>query len=114
DYILDNPHVRTGLSWENIRWALTSTENANWHPLTWISHMADCQLAGLNPMWPHLLNVLLHSVNVALLFLVLLQLTCDFGPSLAVAALFGLHPLRVESVAWVAERKDVLSTFLCL
>jgi tetratricopeptide (TPR) repeat protein len=113
-YISDNTHVTTGLSWPNIEWAFRTGYACNWHPLTWISHMADCSLFGLNPGGHHLTNLLLHSANTALLFLLLFRLTKSVWPSAFVAALFGLHPLHVESVAWAAERKDVLSGFFFL
>jgi tetratricopeptide (TPR) repeat protein len=109
-YVTENVHVNTGVSWANVRWACTSTEASNWHPLTWMSHMLDCQLFGLNAAGHHLTNVLLHAFSTLLLFLALRRLTRAEWPSLAVAALFGLHPLHVESVAWISERKDVLST----
>jgi len=108
-YVTENPHVQSGPTWANLKWALTSSHALNWHPLTWLSHMTDCQLYGLNPAGHHLTSVLLHVLNTLLLFLVLQRMTGATGRSLAVAALFGLHPLRVESVAWIAERKDVLS-----
>jgi Tfp pilus assembly protein PilF len=92
-----------------MKWALTSSYAANWHPVTWISHMLDVQLFGLNPMGHHIVNVLLHAVTMLLLFVVLFRMTGAIGRSAAVAGLFGLHPIHVESVAWVAERKDVLS-----
>jgi tetratricopeptide (TPR) repeat protein len=110
-YIAQNPHVRTGLSWDNVRWAFTTTYRSNWHPLTWISHMLDCQLYGLNPAGHHATNLLLHMANSILIFLILRRMTGAQWRSAFVAALFALHPLHVESVAWVAERKDVLSTF---
>jgi protein O-mannosyl-transferase len=116
-YVTSNAHVRTGLSWENVKWAFSNPVVGNWHPLTMLSHMLDCQIYGLNPWGHHLTNILLHGTNTALVFLLLCGLTGAVWRSLAVAALFGLHPLHVESVAWVAERKDVLSTFfelLCL
>jgi protein O-mannosyl-transferase len=109
-YVYENPHVRAGLTWGTLRWALTSFDEANWHPLTWISHALDCQLFNLNPAGHHLTSVLLHAVNVVLLFLLLARSTRRAGPSFFVAALFALHPLNVESVAWIAERKNVLST----
>ena len=108
-YVLDNPHVTSGLTWANARWALGSGYATNWHPVTWLSHMLDCQLFGLKPWGHHLTSVLLHALNAALVFLLLRQMTGATWRSLWVAALFALHPLRVESVAWVAERKDVLS-----
>ncbi len=110
-YILGNHHVRTGLTMGNIAWALTATRASNWHPLTWMSHMADCQLFGLDAGKHHLMNVAFHAGNVLLLFLVLSYMTGETLKSGFVAALFALHPLAVESVAWVAERKDVLFTF---
>lgn len=111
EYITENNAVRAGLSWQNVRWAFTSTISNHWHPLTWLSHMLDCQLFGLNPAAHHLVNLLLHIANTLLLFLVLILTTKAIWPSVFVATLFALHPLHVESVAWAAERKDVLSTF---
>ena len=110
-YITSNPHVQAGLTWPGIVWAFENTEAANWHPLTWISHMLDCQLFGLNPGGHHLTSLLFHVANTLLLFLWLKQLTGALWRSAFVAALFAWHPLRVESVAWAAERKDVLSAF---
>ena len=110
-YITMNPHVQAGLTWDSITWAFTSTHASNWHPLTWLSHMLDCQIYGMNPGQHHLTNVLLHILNTILLFLVFKRMTKDLWQSAFVAALFGLHPLHVESVVWLAERKDVLSTF---
>ncbi len=109
DYVTANPQVLAGLNWESVKWAFCNPVSGNWHPVTMLSHMLDCQLFGLNPWGPHLINVLLHSLNAALVFLLLQQLTRSLWRSLAVAALFAVHPLHVESVAWVAERKDVLS-----
>jgi Tfp pilus assembly protein PilF len=109
-YVTDNPHVRQGLTAGTFRWALTSTEQANWHPLTWMSHALDVSLYRLNPAGHHLTSILLHVVNAILLFLLLIWSTRRIGPSLFVAALFALHPINVESVAWVAERKNVLCT----
>jgi Flp pilus assembly protein TadD len=109
-YLCENPRVAHGLTIKGVTWALTSTHANNWHPLTWFSHMLDCQLYGLR--WPgghHLTNVLLHAANSILLFLVLRRMTGDLWPSGFAAALFAIHPLHVESVAWVAERKDMLS-----
>ena len=114
DYISENPHVQSVLSRQAIIWAFTATRAANWHPLTWLSHMIDCQLYGLNPSGHHLTNVLFHLVNTLLLFLLLNRITGASWRSGFVAALFALHPLHVESVAWVAERKDVLSTLFWL
>jgi hypothetical protein len=108
DYVFENPVVAQGLTFKGIVWAF-SFHACNWHPLTWLSHMLDCQLYGLNPAGHHLTNVLLHTATVIALFLVLRQMTGAFWRSAFVAALFAIHPLRVESVAWVSERKDVLS-----
>ena len=108
-YVTANLHVQGGLRWENVKWALFNPVSSNWHPLTVWSHMADCQFYGLKPWGHHLTSVLLHALNTALLFLLLRGLTGALWRSVFVAALFGLHPLHVESVAWVAERKDVLS-----
>jgi tetratricopeptide (TPR) repeat protein len=113
-YVTGNAKVRAGLTWSGLRWAFTTGHAANWHPLTWVSHMTDVSLWGLNPLGHHLTNVLLHAVSAALVFLLLRSLTGAFWRSALVAALFAVHPTRVESVAWVAERKDVLSTLLGL
>jgi len=110
-YVTENPHVRTGLTWPGVVWAFSSFSVANWHPLTWLSHMLDCQLYGLRPAGHHLTNLLLHTGSTLLLFLVLSRMTGALWRSACVAALFAWHPLHVESVAWVAERKDVLSAF---
>jgi protein O-mannosyl-transferase len=114
DYIIANPHVNSGLSWPNIVWAFDGAHSANWHPLTWISHMLDCQLFGLKAGDHHLMNVVFHIINTLLLFLWLNTLTGALWRSAMVAALFAWHPLHVESVAWAAERKDVLSAFFFL
>ena len=108
-YVTENPHVRHGLRADEVLWVCTHDYESNWHPLTWISHMLDVELFGLEPAGHHLVNAGLHALNAGLLFLALALLTRRRWPSLLVAALFALHPLRVESVAWVAERKDVLS-----
>ncbi len=113
-YVIFNPHVNNGLNWQNVRWAFTAIMIGNWHPLTWISHALDCQLFGLQAGGHHLTSVLLHALNVVLLFLLLERVTAARGRSLLVAALFALHPLNVESVAWVAERKNVLCTVFFL
>jgi tetratricopeptide (TPR) repeat protein len=113
-YVTENFHVQEGLTWEGTRWAFTSRETANWLLLTWLSHMADCQLFGLKPAGHHLTNVLFHTANALLLFLVLKRMTGAVWRSAFVAALFAWHPLHVESVAWVSERKDVLSTLFFL
>src|SRR5262249_34057562 len=109
DYASANRVVQQGLTLAGFKWAFTNP--FAWHPLTWFSHMLDCQLFGVNSGWSHLMNVLWHIANTLLLFLVLQRMTGASGPSGIVAALFALHPLHVESVAWVAERKDVLSAF---
>ncbi len=110
-YITENLHVRAGVTWGTITWAFTSTQQANWHPLTWLSHALDCQLFHLNATGHHFTSLLIHTLNAVLLFLLLVYATGRTGPSLLVAALFAIHPINVESVAWVAERKNVLSTF---
>ncbi|MGH8093069.1 MAG: tetratricopeptide repeat protein [Chthoniobacterales bacterium] len=109
EYVADNPMVTGGLSIRGIAWAFTHSHSSNWHPLTWVSHMLDCQLFGLNPAGHHFTSVLLHTAAVILLFLLLREMTGALWRSAFVAAVFAIHPLRVESVAWVAERKDVLS-----
>jgi tetratricopeptide (TPR) repeat protein len=109
-FVTANDSVQQGLSWEGIQWACSSVVAGNWHPVTLLSHMLDCELFGLGPRGHHLTSVLLHAFNAALAFLALRQLTGATWRSWIVAVLFGVHPLRVESVAWVAERKDVLST----
>lgn len=111
-YVSKNHHVMAGISGENLKWAFTTFEAANWHPLTWLSHALDCMLYGDRPAGPHLTNLVFHLINTLLLFFVLRSLTGSVWKSAFVAALFGLHPLHVESVAWVSERKDVLSTML--
>ena len=108
-YVYENTNITEGLSISGIVWAFTHIHSMNWHPLTTISHMLDCQLYGLKAGWHHCTNVLLHSIAVMLLFVGLLQMTGAFWRSAFVAAVFAIHPLRVESVAWIAERKDVLS-----
>jgi Tfp pilus assembly protein PilF len=110
-YVTENRQVQSGLTPEGVTWAFTTMYAANWHPLTWLSHMLDCQLYGLNPSGHHLTNLVFHIASTLLLFLVLKRMTGALWRSGIVAALFALHPLHVESVAWVAERKDVLSTF---
>lgn len=113
-YVTRNPPVLGGLTWEGARWAFTHGHSANWHPITWLSHMLDCQFYGLKAGGHHLTSLLFHAVNTGLVFLVLRSLTGAMWRSACVAGLFGLHPLHVESVAWVAERKDVLSAFFGL
>ncbi len=110
-YVTENKNVQAGLTFKGIRWAFTTFHAGNWHPLTWLSHMLDCEIYGLNPMGHHWTNLQLHIVNTLLLFFILQKMTGATWKSAFVAAFFALHPLHVESVAWVAERKDVLSTF---
>lgn len=110
-YVADNEHVTSGLTLENVKWAFQAGYASNWHPLTWISHMLDCELFGLNAGAMHAVNTLFHAANAALLFLFLRSATGSLWRSVAVAALFAFHPTRVESVAWIAERKDVLAAF---
>ena len=113
-YVTENKHVQDGLSWDTFTWSITSTEASNWHPVTWLSHALDCQLYGLEPSGHHWTSLLIHMLNVILLFLLLERVTLAKWKSAFVAALFALHPLNVESVAWIAERKNVLSTFFFL
>ncbi len=114
DYVKENAHVLAGLTWANAGWAFRTAHAGNWHPLTWLSHMLDVHLFGLQAAGHHATSLLLHAVNAMLLFLLLQRLTGAFWRSVCVAALFALHPLHVESVAWIAERKDVLSTLFFL
>ena len=113
-YVVQNTHVRDGLHWATVSWAFTSLQQANWHPLTWLSHALDCSLFHLNPAGHHYTSLLLHLLNVLLLFVVLERLTGKTVRSLMVSALFALHPINVESVAWIAERKTVLCMFFFL
>jgi protein O-mannosyl-transferase len=114
EYVTNNQVVQNGLTFNGIHWAFTTFHASNWHPLTWFSHMMDCELFGLNPGAHHFVNVLFHAANSVLLFALLLRLTGVLWPAAFIAALFAWHPLHVESVAWIAERKDVLSTFFAL
>ncbi|HEY4580396.1 MAG TPA: hypothetical protein VIG89_05115, partial [Candidatus Acidoferrales bacterium] len=111
EYVSQNSHVLRGLTWEGVRWAFSTGYFANWHPLTWLSHMLDVQVYGTYAGGHHITNVLLHITNTLLLFGLLHRMTGRLGRSAFVAGLFAVHPLHVESVAWVSERKDVLSTF---
>jgi hypothetical protein len=111
EYVTENKQVQAGLTTENIKWAFTSTKFSSWDPLTWLSHILDCELFGLNAGRHHLTNLFFHIANTLLLFAVLKQMTGAVWPSVFAAAAFALHPLHVESVAWISERKDVLSTF---
>ena len=110
DYVTNNQIVQNGLAWAGIKWAFTTWHASNWHPLTWLSHMTDCELFGLNAGAQHYINVLFHTANSVLLLLLLFRLTGALWPAAFVAALFAWHSLHVESVAWISERKDVLST----
>jgi len=111
DYVTNNPHIQTGITVKGVIWAFTETHAHNWHPLTWLSHMMDVQLFGLKPAGHHIMNLIFHMANTLLLFLILHRMTKALWQCAFVAALFALHPLHVESVAWAAERKDVLSAF---
>jgi Flp pilus assembly protein TadD len=113
-YLTNNPHVTAGLTASGVRWAFTTGHMANWHPVTWLSHMLDAELFGMRPGAHHVMNVIFHAANTLLLFAVLRRLTGAIGRSAFVAALFAVHPLHVESVAWLSERKDVLSTLFWL
>ncbi|MFZ0314053.1 MAG: tetratricopeptide repeat protein [Candidatus Korobacteraceae bacterium] len=113
-YVLNNPQVQAGLSWETVKWSFTALYASNWHPLTWLSHALDCQLFNLDAGRHHETNLLLHVINVVLLFWVLWRATRYAGRSAMVAALFALHPINVESVAWIAERKNLLSMMFFL
>src|SRR6516165_413641 len=105
-YVTVNPTVQAGLTSEGFRWAMTANQIGHWHPLTWLSHMLDCEYFGMNAGGPHVINVLLHAATAILLFLVLRKMTGAIWPSALAAALFAIHPQRVESVAWISERKD--------
>src|ERR1035437_3241100 len=113
-YVTDNLQVQSGLNWDTVAWAFTTFDVGTWHPLTWLSHALDCQLFQLNPAGHHDVNLLLHAINAVLLFWVLLRATGYAGRSFMVAALFALHPINVESVAWIAERKNPLSMLFFL
>jgi tetratricopeptide (TPR) repeat protein len=113
-YVYENPHVLSGLTREGVIWAFTTNRSSNWHPLTWLSLMLDCQLFGTSPGWMHLMNLILHLANTLLIFAILKEMTSALWPSAFVAAAFAIHPMHVESVAWIAERKDVLSTLFLL
>jgi protein O-mannosyl-transferase len=113
-YVTSNIFIQTGFHWESIRWAFTTHHGALWHPLTWLSHMLDYRLYGLSPAGHHLTNLFWHILNVLLLFLTIQSMTGEIWPSFLVALLFAVHPLRAESVAWITERKDVMSTFFWL
>lgn len=110
-FVTENPQVRSGLTWGGLLWAFCNPVAANWHPLTVLSHMLDCEAYGVQPWGHHLTSILIHAANTVLVFLVFLRMTGAFWRCAVLAALFGLHPMRVESVVWVAERKDVLGAF---
>lgn len=114
NYIVGNFDIQKGFSWPSVKWALCSFHSNNWHPLTWFSHILDCRLYGLEPSGHHLTNLAFHIANTLLLFLLLQNLTAKIWPSAFVALMFAIHPMHVESVAWVSERKDMLSTFFFL
>ncbi len=113
-YVTDNLHIKYGLDWDGVKWAFTTFYVANWHPVTWLSHALDCELFRLNPSRHHNMNVLLHGLDAVLLFWVLLRATGYLGRSAMVASLFALHPINVETVVWIAERKNVLSMLFFL
>ena len=113
-YIMKNPHVQGGLTWDTVKWSFTTFYQGNWHPLTWLSHALDYRIFRFNPIGHHYTSLLLHTANAVLLFLLLVRATGFTWPSLVVAALFALHPANVESVAWAAERKNVLSLLFFL
>jgi hypothetical protein len=113
-YILTNPHVLGGLTPDNIKWAFTGSLVGHWHPLSWMSHMLDIELFGLQPGPFHLMNVGFHLLNTILVYVLLLRLTVGAWPAFFLAAIFGIHPLRIESVVWISERKDVLALFFSL
>src|ERR1022692_1590558 len=106
-YVSYNQHLNAGLTWTSFKWAWTTFESANWHPITWLSHLLDAQLFGRDPGPQHLTNLAIHIANSVVLFAGLQRLTGATGPSALVAALFSVHPLNVESVAWISERKNV-------
>jgi Flp pilus assembly protein TadD len=114
EYITVNAHVQSGLDWATVKWAFATYDQANWHPLTWLSHALDCQLFQLNPAGHHDVNLFWHLLNTLVLFWVLQNATGFLGRSAMVAALFALHPINVETVVWVAERKNLLSMFFFL
>jgi len=110
-YVYENRNVKDGLTLSSVSWALTSTHAFNWHPITWLSHILDSQLYGMDSGKHHLTNLILHIANALLLYFILTEITGAFWPSAFVAGLFALHPVHIESVAWISERKDVLSAF---
>jgi hypothetical protein len=113
-YVYENLNVKAGLDSKAVAWAFTSFEAANWHPLTWLSHMLDVELFGMNAGGHHFTNILLHALNVLVLMFLFIRMTGARWPSVFVVALFALHPLHVESIAWIADRKDILGTLFWL
>jgi len=113
-YVTENNFVQAGWTWAGVKWAFTTWQGGNWHPLTWLSHMTDCELFGVNPLAHHAVNALFHALNAAVLFLLLQRLFKSMWTNAFIAAVFAWHPLHVESVAWISERKDVLSTLFAL
>ena len=113
-YIIENTHIQTGLTFQNIAWAFRDTHVGHWHPLTWFSHMLDWRLFRANPGGHHWTSIILHVANTLLLFLVFKRMTAEVWKNAFIAALFGVHPLNVESVVWIAERKNVLSMFFLI
>jgi hypothetical protein len=114
DYITNNPNVLGGLTWEGVKWAFGAPHIGNWIPISWVTHMVDVQVFGKAAGGPHMVNAFIHALNAVLVFWLLRRMTGSLWRSAFVAALFALHPLRVESVAWVCERRDVLSAFFAL
>ncbi|MCX6564465.1 MAG: tetratricopeptide repeat protein [Candidatus Aminicenantes bacterium] len=114
EYITQNDHVLSGMTIANLKWALFHSYISNWHPITWLSHIVDIEIYGLNPGGHHLTSLIIHIINAILLFYLLIRITQSWGKSIFVAALFAIHPLHVESVAWISERKDLLSFFFML
>jgi len=114
NYVVNNHHIQEGITWSAVKWAFSTFHSSNWHPLTWLSHTIDCRLYGLDPAGPHSTNLVFHVANTVLLFFLLQSLTAKLWPSAFVSLLFAIHPMHVESVAWVSERKDVLSAFFFL
>src|SRR5262249_14122806 len=106
----ENPNVQAGLNWHNVVWALTTTHSPYWHPMTWLSHLLDVTMFGMDAGWHHVTSMMIHLAGTLVLFAVLRRMTHETRKSAFVAAIFAVHPLHVESVAWLAERKDVLST----
>lgn len=113
-YIVDNPHVRSGLTFENVRWAFTEFHGGHWHPLSWISHMVDCEVFGLDPSGPHLVNSVIHALNASLFFLLIVNLIGNGWVALVGALFFALHPMRMEAVAWIVERKELCAALFGL